>query len=55
MARNNKKAIKASYRVTTVKEAKDISLDYLKTLELDKAINFGLPEIDDILQLAKWL
>ena len=47
MARNNKKAIKASYRVTTVKEAKDISLDYLKTLELDKAINFGLPEIDD--------
>lgn len=47
MARINKKIVKSSYRVTTTKEAKDISLSYLKQLELDKVIVFGLPEIDD--------
>lgn len=47
MARTNKKTIKASYRVTNVKEAKEISLDYLKSIELDNVIDFGLPEIDD--------
>lgn len=47
MPRQNKKAIKSSYRVTSAKDAKSISLDYLKGLELDKAITFGLPEIDD--------
>ena len=39
--------IKATYRVTSAKEAKTISLDYLKQMELDKVISFGLPEIDD--------
>ena len=47
MARQNKKAVRASYRVTTVKDAKSIALDYLKGIELDKAVGFGLPEIDD--------
>lgn len=47
MARKNKESVKATYRVTTVKEAKAISLDYLKQLELDKVVAFGLPEIDD--------
>ena len=47
MSRANKKSVKATYRVTTAKEAKAISLNYLKELELDKVISFGLPEIDD--------
>ncbi len=47
MARRNKEIVKSTYRVTSAKEAKAISLDYLKQLELDKVISFGLPEIDD--------
>lgn len=43
MARR-KTDIKATYRVTSAKEAKAISLDYLKQLELEKVISFGLPE-----------
>lgn len=46
MARR-KTDIKATYRVTSAKESKAISLDYLKQLELEKVISFGLPEIDD--------
>lgn len=42
--RNNNKN---SYRVSTVKEAKSIALDYLKNIELEKVTKFGLPEIDD--------
>lgn len=47
MDRQNKKIIRESYRVQTAKEAKSISLDYLKEIELEKAVSFGLPEIDD--------
>lgn len=47
MARQNKKMVRATYRVNTVKDAKKISLEYLKKIELDKVISFGLPEIDD--------
>lgn len=47
MARRNKEIVKSTYRVTSAKEAKAISLDYLKQQELDKVISFGLPEIDD--------
>lgn len=47
MDRQNKKIIRESYRVQTAKEAKSISLDYLKEIELEKAVTFGLPEIDD--------
>jgi DNA modification methylase len=38
---------KKIYRITEVKEAKQVSKDYLKTIALEKAIDFGLPEIDD--------
>jgi len=38
---------KKIYRITEVKEAKQVSRDYLKTMELDKAVDFGLPEVDD--------
>ena len=36
-----------SYRVNTVKDAKAVSSRYLKEIELDKAVEFGLPEVDD--------
>ena len=35
------------YRINSVKEAKSVASLYLKEIELDKAILFGLPEIDD--------
>ena len=35
------------YRINEVKQAKQVAVDYLKSFELDKAIEFGLPEIDD--------
>lgn len=44
MARTNNKK---QYRVTTAKMAKEISLGYLKEIELEKVTKFGLPEIDD--------
>lgn len=47
MPRQNKVSIKATYRVKSVKDAKFISMSYLKQIELEKAIVFGLPEIDD--------
>lgn len=47
MNRKNKEFIKSQYRVKSSKEAKEISSDYLKQIDLDKAISFGLPEIDD--------
>ncbi len=43
MRKNNKN----SYRVSNVKEAKVIALNFIKQLDLDKATKFGLPEIDD--------
>jgi DNA modification methylase len=38
---------KKQYRVTEVIQAKSIALDYLSSIELEKVINFGMPEIDD--------
>ncbi|MCA6362425.1 MAG: site-specific DNA-methyltransferase [Bacteroidetes bacterium] len=38
---------KQKYKITTVEQAKTVSRNFLKTIELDKAIDFGLPEIDD--------
>jgi DNA modification methylase len=38
---------KKLYRITEVKEAKQVSREYLKSIALEKAIDFGLPEIDD--------
>lgn len=41
--KNKKKA----YRVKTVGDAKKIGEEYLKDLDLNKVVSFGLPEIDD--------
>lgn len=38
---------RSQYRVKTVENAKLISIEYLKKIDLDKAILFGLPEVDD--------
>ena len=38
---------KTIYRVSTVKEAKAIALQYVKEVGLDNVVVFGLPEIDD--------
>ncbi|MCF8365688.1 MAG: site-specific DNA-methyltransferase [Bacteroidales bacterium] len=38
---------KIHYKITTVEQAKNVSRNFLKSIELDKAIDFGLPEIDD--------
>ncbi|HHM21812.1 MAG TPA: site-specific DNA-methyltransferase [Bacteroidetes bacterium] len=35
------------YRVNTVDQAKEIALGYLEKIELNKVIEFGLPEVDD--------
>lgn len=35
------------YRITEVKQAKQVATGYLKSFELEKVIEFGLPEIDD--------
>lgn len=45
--RSNLMSKKKIYRITEVKEAKQVSKDYLKTMALEKAIDFGLPEVDD--------
>lgn len=43
----NSATSKKHYRITTVEQAKFVASSYLKTVELDKVIDFGLPEIDD--------
>ena len=45
MARQNSNRNK--YKVKSVSEAKTISKEYLREIELEKVISFGLPEIDD--------
>ncbi len=35
------------YRINTVKQAKSIASEYLNQIDLEKVIQFGLPEIDD--------
>lgn len=40
-------AEKRNYRVKIVEDAKNIALEYLKSIELDRVIDFGLPEVDD--------
>lgn len=47
MASQTTVAYKKKYRVLNVEEAKSIALEWLKSIDLDKVINFGLPEIDD--------
>ncbi len=36
-----------NYRVKNVEDAKRVSVNYLKDIDLDNAIQFGLPEVDD--------
>ena len=38
---------KKQYRITEVKQAKSIASDFLNSIQLEKAIDFGLPEVDD--------
>lgn len=38
---------KKQYKITTVEQAKSVSRNFLKSIELEKALDFGLPEIDD--------
>lgn len=38
---------KGDYRINTTKDAKEVCKTYLETLRLEKAVRFGLPEIDD--------
>ena len=38
---------KGMYKVVTVEQAKVVSRNYLRAIELDQAVDFGLPEIDD--------
>jgi len=38
---------KKLYRITEVKQAKEVAHDFLKSISLEKAIDFGLPEVDD--------
>lgn len=40
-------AKKRNYKITTVEQAKTVSRNFLKSIELEKAIEFGLPEVDD--------
>ncbi|OQX76389.1 MAG: site-specific DNA-methyltransferase [Bacteroidetes bacterium 4484_276] len=39
--------IKVIYKITEVVQAKEVARNYLKTIDLNNAIIFGLPEIDD--------
>lgn len=38
---------KRNYRVLNVKDAKKIAIDYLRSIDLDSVVSFGLPEVDD--------
>ena len=47
MSSNDSVAEQRGYAVKTVRDAKDIAETYLKALNLENAIAFGLPEVDD--------
>lgn len=47
MSEKHSIAEQRKYRVQNVQEAKNISFEWLKTVDLENAIDFGLPEIDD--------
>jgi DNA modification methylase len=40
-------AHKRNYRVLNVEQAKDIAFEWLKAIDLNNVIKFGLPEVDD--------
>lgn len=43
----NSNAKRHKYEINTTLKAKSVSKNFLKSIELDNAIDFGLPEIDD--------
>ena len=43
----NSNAKRHKYKINTTLQAKSVSKNFLKSIELDNAIDFGLPEIDD--------
>ena len=43
----NSNAKRHKYKINTTLQAKAVSKNFLKSIELDNAIDFGLPEIDD--------
>ena len=43
----NSNVKKDKYKINTVEQAKTVSNNFLKSMELENAIDFGLPEIDD--------
>ena len=45
MARNNTRS--DIFKVKSVTEAKHIAQEFLKEIDLEKVISFGLPEVDD--------
>ena len=45
MRNSDKKRLQ--YKVKTVAQAKTVAKNFLQSVELDKAVEFGLPEIDD--------
>lgn len=47
MSRNSKLAEKRGYAILNVKQAKKVAKTWIKHLELEGVISFGLPEIDD--------
>lgn len=47
MKAKRKPSKRQKYRVNSVDEAKKIAFVYLKSIDLNKAVKFGLPEVDD--------
>lgn len=43
----NSNAKRHKYKINTTLQAKSVSKNFLKSIELDNAVDFGLPEIDD--------
>lgn len=47
MANTSAVAERRNYRVKVVDDAKSIAFEYVKSIESEKVIHFGLPEVDD--------
>ncbi len=47
MANHSAIAERRNYRVKVVDDAKNVAFEYLKNIELEKVVTFGLPEVDD--------
>ena len=47
MPRVDRKIVREQYRIRTTETAKEVGAEYLNSINLSNAVNFGLPEIDD--------